>query len=99
MDTVTTQSILMDLRNSLTRSVYLVERIQAELRGQADTHKPKEQVTGPGFEFKGTWYSRANATEILVDVLRFLAKEDESFPERLAQKVRWMGNSRNYIVT
>jgi len=97
MENITIQVILSDLRNSLVRSVYLVERIQEEIRPPESTAQSTPLHRGPGFELKGVWYARDNMTEILVDVLQHLAADDPNFPERFATKVQGTGTSRLYV--
>ena len=97
MNETTMHTLLKDLRQTLVRSTYVVDRV---LRDMEEAQEPDRHVTqprGPGFEYKGTWHACANATEVMVGVLRRLAAEDAEFPSRYVARLRYLGTKRRYV--
>lgn len=97
MKETTMHTLLKDLRQTLVRSTYVVDRVLLDLESAQPPGSIVTPPRGPGFEYKGTWHACPNATEVLVGVLRRLAAEDVEFPSRYAARLRHLGTKRRYV--
>jgi hypothetical protein len=97
MEQITMQALLKDLHGTLVRSTYLVDRVLRDMEQARDDGEEATTRRGPGFEYKGLWYSRANATEVMVDVLSHLAEDEPLFLERYVASLRSIGTKRRYV--
>jgi hypothetical protein len=58
---------------------------------------PPDPLRGTGYQLRGHWRAARTAKEVLVGVLRDLAREDPQFPSRLAAIANARGRKRRYV--